>query len=770
LNAELSSANDRIRRLGRLTLKELREILRDRRTIVTLVLMPLLVYPLLSVAFKQFFVSQLTALKAQRYKVGFENEQDGRYFAAILKGAGLPTINIGDELAAAGYPSDQPIVELGFQQQLADGLREYEIHAGLRLAAPSRVHADPNHDLSVKVELLYRDDGGVSRDAALYIEKYLTIANEKFLAARLKVLHVTQPAAAFQVVRKPVEAEGTAARGVSIKAIVPFILILMTVTGAVYPAIDLTAGERERGTLEVLMAAPIPRMGVLLAKYVAVLTVALLTAAANLLTMTITIMAGGFGNLLDDAGISVGTIAAIFALLLLFAGFFSAVLLAVTSTARSFKEAQAYLIPLMLVALAPGVLSLMPDVELAGLLMVTPLANIVLLGRDLLKLEASPSATAVVVTSTLLYAGAAIGLAARVFGAESVLYSSQSGWSDLFRRPREEQPAPTITAATFCLTLMLPAYILLFDLLSQPGNDVVGKQIAGVVMTAVVFGGIPLLACRMRHVRIGPAFRRPNSPIAVFGAAVVLGLSFWVLSYESVQMIQQLRGASVDIKSLEALQEFAARLKDAPLALTLLTMAIVPAFFEEWFFRGYLFPALHTKTTTATAIVVSAIAFGLFHAVNPNPLAVERVVSTTLVGLLLGWVRWRTGSVLPGIVLHAVNNALVFVPVYYEQQLAELGIGTLHTSHLPVDWIAGATVAVCMGILAIYWSTSPAEVRRTHWLISISTICILPLFIRFPIVIAILGMLAGPYLIWRIVRFVNRRDDSQSSIRPPDSP
>ena len=60
--------------------------------------------------------------------------------------------------------------------------------------------------------------------------------------------------------------------------LVPLILILMTITGAVYPAIDLTAGERERGTLEVLVAAPIPRMSLLLAKYVAVLTVALLTA------------------------------------------------------------------------------------------------------------------------------------------------------------------------------------------------------------------------------------------------------------------------------------------------------------------------------------------------------------------------------------------------------------------------------------------------------------------------------------------------------------
>ncbi|MBS0266037.1 MAG: CPBP family intramembrane metalloprotease [Planctomycetes bacterium] len=704
---DLSSANDRLLRLGRLILKELREILRDRRTIVTLVLMPLLMYPLLSVAFKQFFVSQLNAVKTTRYRLALDDDTRGHYFRELFRGVGMPVIDAGDDQAAAEYHGKSPLVEMGLQRNLADQLLNYDLHVALKVTAPAEIHADPQRNLALKVELLYREDWGASREAAVYVEKYLAMANEKFLEARLKVLRVSQPAAAIQVVRQPVEGEHSGESGaVSITAIIPFILILMTVTGAVYPAIDLTAGERERGTLEVLVAAPIPRMGVLLAKYVAVLTVALLTATANLLTMTVTVVVGGFGKMLfGETGMSAGGIAAVFALLLLFAAFFSAVLLAVTSTARSFKEAQAYLIPLMLVSLAPGILSLMPDVELSGLLLVTPLANIVLLGRDLLKMEASPFATLIVVASTLLYAGAAIGIAARVFGAESVLYSSQSGWSDLFRRPRVPQTTPTVTAATFCLACMLPAYILLFSLMSTWATDLMQQQIAGVLMTVAVFGGIPALACQMRGVRIAPAFRMPPRPLGVFLSAMILGGTFWVFSYEAVQIMQYLRGASFDDQSLEALREFSGKLKQLPLPLTLCTMALVPAVFEESFFRGYLFPALHTKTTTATTIVVSAIAFGLFHAINPSPLAPERVVSTTLVGLLLGWVRWRTGSTLPGILLHAVNNALVFVPVYFEQQLADLGIGTMHAQHLPVNWIVGGSVCVAIGVVGMIWAT-----------------------------------------------------------------
>src|SRR5438270_3896964 len=111
----------------------------------------------------------------------------------------------------------------------------------------------------------------------------------------------------------------------------------MTMTGAVYPAIDLTAGERERGTLEVLVAAPIPRLSVLLAKYVAVLTVAMLTALVNLGMMALTLHVTGIGAAVFGDALNLLVLVQVLALLLLFAAFFSAVVLTLTSFARSFK-------------------------------------------------------------------------------------------------------------------------------------------------------------------------------------------------------------------------------------------------------------------------------------------------------------------------------------------------------------------------------------------------------------------------------------------------
>src|SRR6185503_2333002 len=104
--------------------------------------------------------------------------------------------------------------------------------------------------------------------------------NGVYLQERLRAERVTQRATPVRLYRSPIVGERM--EGLSLRAVVPLILILMTITGAVYPAIDLTAGERERGTLEILVAAPVPRLALLFAKYVTVVTVALMTAVVNL--------------------------------------------------------------------------------------------------------------------------------------------------------------------------------------------------------------------------------------------------------------------------------------------------------------------------------------------------------------------------------------------------------------------------------------------------------------------------------------------------------
>src|SRR5262249_30415936 len=176
---------------------------------------------------------------------------------------------------------------------------------------------------------LTREGADVSRDAARHLAELTNRANVRVISEGLRRIRVPQRADPVQLPVRAVPDE-TARTSDLVPVLVPLILILMTMTGAVYPAIDLTAGERERGTLEILVAAPIPRLAVLFAKYVAVLTVALLTALVNLGMMALTLAVTGIGKQLFPESFHFFVLVQVLALLVLFAGFFSAVLLTLT--------------------------------------------------------------------------------------------------------------------------------------------------------------------------------------------------------------------------------------------------------------------------------------------------------------------------------------------------------------------------------------------------------------------------------------------------------
>jgi ABC-2 type transport system permease protein/sodium transport system permease protein len=411
-------------RMVRLIRKELNEILRDRRTIVTLLLMPLLLYPLLGLAFSQIFASGSEVLQSPVYRLGFASLPEAQAFMARL-GRGEARLMEAGQLVDRSGNKTARLETLPVEQDLLAKLVALEMDG-----PPVTTLQNGSADLAVRPapakeeartrewELFYREDSPTSREAFRYVRRLTEAADQGRL--RPDALTLTPKPVAPEKVRQTS----------FLSALVPLVLILMTITGAVYPAIDLTAGERERGTMEMLAAAPIRRGYLLFAKYVAVLTVALLTALVNLLPMVLVLTLTGlaretFGTM--TLAKVVVTLLLILALLVLFAAFFSAVLLALTSVARSFKEAQAYLIPLLLVALGPGLVSLLPGIQLDLWTAFVPLLNIVLLARDLLEGSATWPMGGLVVGMTAVYTVLALALAARIFGRETLFQPRRPG-------------------------------------------------------------------------------------------------------------------------------------------------------------------------------------------------------------------------------------------------------------------------------------------------------------------------------------------------------
>jgi len=470
------------------------------------------------------------------------------------------------------------------------------------------------------------------------------------------------------------------------------VLVLMTMTGAVYPAIDLTAGERERGTMEILVAAPVSRMTLLSGKFLAVLVVALLTATMNMISMFATLFALGLeGTVLGNVGPAM--IFQVMVLMVVFAAFFSAVLLSITSVARSFKEAQAYLIPLMLISLTPGVFSLMPDLEINGPLAVTPLVNTVLMARDLLVGEVNVLMFAIVLISTALYGMLALGLAARIFGSDSVLHGSGGTWTELLRRPASALRIASIPVALSCLAAVFSLFIVFGTLPGRMFASLTNQLLASGLTTIILFAAIPVVGAMIAKVSIRTGFALHWPKWTMWLAAVLLGCSLWVFAYEAnLSLMTQERVEY--LKQLFA--GFELNLDAVPLWVKLFALAIAPAACEEFFFRGFLQNAIRQKTSAMLAILCAGVLFGLFHVIVKDALMYERLLPSTLMGIVLGIVFERSGSVLPGMLLHVVHNGFLICVSHYEDRLKELGIGVMEQQHLPMMWLVYAVVPVAI--------------------------------------------------------------------------
>jgi len=717
----------------RLARKELREILRDRRTILTLFAMPILLYPLMSVVFKQFnLAASISGDGGPVYIVGvitlaekfaFEDRLEQGKRAIIrqrTKKAPRPTdapksVPVPKRKAPPQFKFFVPEVEPANEDERNARLEEFKDRmranvVDLIVLIPDLNPQDdlkpggPTEDRWLRCKLISSPSSPTSQGASAYIDAHFAAANEADLKRRFDLPDVTPRVLVLNVQHEALLTEGSAGI-VSLASLVPLILILMTVTGAVYPAIDLTAGERERGTLEILVAAPVSRFELLCAKYISVVTVAILTAIVNLICMSITILWSGLGPLLfGEQGLSILVLIQVFGLLLLFAGFFSAVLLCMTSFARSFKEAQAYLIPLMIASLSPGIMAMMPGLKLEGVWTVLPLLNIILMARDLFDSGVELLTGSIVIMTTILYALAALSLAARVFGAESVLYSEQSSWADLLRRPENRQPTMSIAMTMWCLALMVPIQFCVVALLQAfEGIPPVTLILLGIPINLLLFGCLPAIFVYLGRVELttGLGLRaRPSALLIGLLAGIILGASLWPMELYWLSLDEKLKLLQ-DRYSAILVQYRAAR---DTLGWGVLVIVIVPAILEELFFRGFLFNALKRRCNALITIGVSGLLFGLTHVVLDGGIGLERLLPTTLLGLILSAVCWQAGSIWPSMILHVCHNAI----------LLTVGIQSPgSTEAIPWTWLAGGAAGAIVGAALLWlWGGSQRGARE----------------------------------------------------------
>jgi sodium transport system permease protein len=217
---------------------------------------------------------------------------------------------------------------------------------------------------------------------------------------------------------------------------IPYLFLLLSFTGAMYPAMDLTAGEKERGTMETILCSPVSRLDLVLGKFFMVLTASLGTVFCSLVSMMVTLtigskvvanLAAAGANRAAGAGIALPSIdpvglIAVIAMVLPMAVFFAAILLTISLFAKSFKEAQSYVSPLIVVIILPAVIGMLPGVELNARLALVPILNVSLVSKELVSGVWHWQYLALIFGSTCIYAGIALMLAVKMFNREDVIF------------------------------------------------------------------------------------------------------------------------------------------------------------------------------------------------------------------------------------------------------------------------------------------------------------------------------------------------------------
>ncbi|MDP5191992.1 ABC transporter permease subunit, partial [Rheinheimera baltica] len=249
--------------------------------------------------------------------------------------------------------------------------------------------------------------------------------------AALTQLNVDQTK--LSAIIKPVDVQkvDTAAKreniGEKFGALIAYILIPLCLLGASYPAIDMGAGEKERGTLETLLICPISRVSIVLGKFLTVLTTGLVGALITVASFGIWgAVIGSLGGMavVQEAmsAIAITELILIFSLLLPISAVFAALLLAISIYARTFKEAQNYISPLSIFIFLPLVAAMMPGVELTAITALVPIMNVALAIKELIKGTADYGLLALIFASTIALATAAIAFCVHWFQQEKVLF------------------------------------------------------------------------------------------------------------------------------------------------------------------------------------------------------------------------------------------------------------------------------------------------------------------------------------------------------------
>ncbi|MFI4875680.1 MAG: ABC transporter permease subunit/CPBP intramembrane protease, partial [Blastopirellula sp. JB062] len=643
--------------------RELRDQMRDRRTLFSIVILPVLLYPLMGLLVMQ--VMQFRQQNPARLQIVGAVEipetpplLEGESFSLeLMKTDWSPEMFEIDVLEATISPdvvrqSAQDAIEAGefdaliyFPPGFAERVEQFRERVNGESGTPPE-DADAEFPQPQIFVNSAREKSLVARDRFWSIlMRWRDQVIERNLAAHDVPPEATNPFTVSEIDLS----EEPERRSFLWSKIFPFIVVVWALTGAFYPAIDLCAGEKERGTLETLLSSPALRSEIVGGKLLAIMTFSIATSLLNLASMGMTatlvmgqLAAAGAGGRLNFGPPPVWSVGWLLLALIPMAALFSALALAVAALARSSKEGQYYLLPLLMVNLPLVILPILPSVEISLANSLIPVTGVLLLMKTLM--EGNYGDALLFAPGVILVTTVCIWLSIRwaidQFNNESVLFSESERfdlrlWLIHLYRDRAETPRAGTAVMVGLLILMIRYFAgPLFTLPTTGGGFVayiLSIQFLTILLPALLAAA--LLARSWRETFLLKLPYLATVPAAILLAIAVhpfsIMLGSWVrnqfpVDEQTTQQLQQLLGPA---------------LEGLPFAVVLLLMAALPAVCEEFAFRGFILSGLRHIGHKWGAIIITALFFGATHGM------LQQSITATVVGILVGYLAVQSRSI-----------------------------------------------------------------------------------------------------------------------------
>jgi len=685
-----------------------RELLRDRRTLFVNLVLPVLLYPLLVLFILQ--VAQLNAARPAEVPVVLAVDLP----AALLAPLRDPPASTAKPEAAMTKAMSATQMGVAVREVVADDSVAWRAHGAAlaessptltqRAAACSALRAAgavaalvllPAQGTSTPRLIMIADDASPRYDAARNACERAAKAWRRGLSeASLKEAglptSVLDPVQVVFASTAPI-AEAVRTR---IAGAIPLLLVLMAVIGVFWPAVDLMAGERERGTLETLLASPIRRRDIFLGKLLVVCCAGLASVMLNLLSLGAT--TGLLASQLGGAGLDLGNLVAQGAGALALCAValipvvvaLAAASLALAGFAHSAKEAQNYLAPLVIAVQMAAVPALLPQSGPSSALDLVPVTGSVLALKEALQAPSIPwGHLALSTAASLALAVVLVAWASRLMDEERFRYPGliRAGWGR-FRRWGLKPAAPTGVEVLGLFAVAVAGMSMLGKPLMAAG------PVAMVVGPLLMFIALPslLLAWLGDYERkalflVAPRPRQAVGALLMVPAAIGLSVSLGLL--------QGLIASPAELKGVEEqIQAIIRNLTDlGGLPLVLICLALVPAVCEEILCRSLLLAGFRRSLGPVWAIALTAFLFAALH------MSPWRFAPQMALGALLAVITLRSGSLVPAILIHAGHNGLLVAAAVLADQEQWKAYRPWLEQHLNVVVMSGAMIAILAG-------------------------------------------------------------------------